>query len=162
VAEVTNLVEIELRRHDWSSLPVLSWKDDRSGRTADSLMGLLSAENDDDATRSYWKLENVVVVSGELFEAAPAVVSVLLAGLTTPLSTPAKRWVLELLFQLVAGESEQSAVERGHPDLGARCREAAREGLWLLYGHVGGPYDDEVRQILERIDRGLGRLEALN
>ncbi|NUT52907.1 MAG: hypothetical protein HOV94_37315 [Saccharothrix sp.] len=137
------------------------WKDDRAAQTGDSLAGLLSAREEDEATGFYWKLENVVVVQGQLFEAAPAAVSVLLAGLAGPLSKAARGWALELLFQLVAGESDESAVERGNPDLGPRCRAVAREGLWLLYGLVGGPYDEEARQILERVDGDSGRLEAL-
>lgn len=159
---MTRLVEAELGRHDWSALPVMYWEEDRASRTGESLAGLLSAREEDEATGFYWKLENVVVVQGQLFEAAPAAVSVLLAGLAGPLSKPAGAWALELLFQLVAGESDESAVERGNPDLGPRCRAAAREGLWLLYGSLGGPYDEEARRILERVDGESGRLEALD
>ncbi|MDQ2587895.1 hypothetical protein [Saccharothrix yanglingensis] len=153
------LVDVELARHDWGSLPVAG---DRAAATPRSLVGLLSAHTEEDADRYYWRLENVVVVQGGLYEAAPAVVSVLLAGLAGRLSEPAEEWVLELLFQLVAGESSAEAVDRGHPDLGDRCRRVAREGLWLLYSELGGPRGRAVRAVLERVDEVSDRLTALD
>lgn len=151
------LVDVELARHEWLSLPVAG---DRAEATPRSLVGLLSAHTEEDAERYYWRLENVVVIQSQLYEAAPAVVSVLLAGLAGKLSKPAKEWVLELLFQLVAGESSVEAVDRGHPDLGDRCRLVAREGLWLLYSELDGPYGQAVRAVLKRIDEESGRLAA--
>ncbi|ACU37050.1 hypothetical protein [Actinosynnema mirum] len=132
----TPLVEFELGRHDWSSLAVISPKEEWRRSTPVSLAGLLSALSEEEAERYYWQLENRIVVSGYLFEAAPPAVPVLLAGLAGSLSEPAKGWVLELLYQLVAGQTDPKAVERGSGDLGAECRALAREGLWLL-GRVG-------------------------
>jgi hypothetical protein len=55
-----------------------------------ALRGLLTATNRDEQQRYYWQLENVVVVQGNLFEAAVPVASVLCAALLDEL-TPAAR-----------------------------------------------------------------------
>ncbi|GAA2687808.1 MULTISPECIES: hypothetical protein [Actinosynnema] len=157
----TPLVEFELDRHDWASLAVISPKEEWRRNTPVSLAGLLSALSEEEAEKCYWQLENRIVVSGYLFEAAPAAVPVLLAGLAGPLSEPAKGWVLELLFQLVAGQTDPEAVERGSGDLGAECRALAREGLWLLYRDLGHQFDGQVRAILEILDGDSGRVGAV-
>ena len=123
---MSSLASLELDRHDWNQLQVMG---DRSDRVPGSLRGLVFAMDEDEATLYYWELENTVVVQGQLFEAAPAVVSVLLAALAEGVSSEAIGWVLELLFQLVSGDSDVEAVERGNGSLGDACRNKAREGL---------------------------------
>jgi hypothetical protein len=89
---VSKLAMMEIDRHDWSLLLVLG---DRSYRVPDSLRKLTSAEDEDRAEGFSWELENVVVVQRQLYEAAPSVVSVLMASLVDG----AHGWVLDLLPQ---------------------------------------------------------------
>ena len=153
-----DLAKREISRVDWSLLPVMG---DRSSSVPTSLIGLLEARSEDEAEKFYWKLENVVVVQGQLFEAAPATVSVLLAALAEGVSSVVKAHVLELIFQLVAGESEEDAVARGNAALGDECRVRAREGIWTLYSELVGEHHRAVRDILARIDQDESRLTAL-
>jgi hypothetical protein len=125
-----SLAAIELERHDWASFRVA---DGRPLDVPEYLRGLISSTTTDDAEAHYWGLENEVVVQGRLFNSAVPVVPVILAALTEPMSRPARVWLLELLFQIVNGESHETEVEHGNPDLGERCREHARQGMWVLY-----------------------------
>lgn len=59
-----------------------------------------------------------------------AAVPVLLSALLDESPSPVRIRILELLFQIVSGEA--------HPDednkqLGDKCRQRGREGLWVLY-----------------------------
>lgn len=154
---MNGLARREVDRVDWSALPVMG---DRSSEVPASLAGLIGATTREEAKSFYWRLENVVVVQGQLFEAAPAVVSVLMAALSEGVPKPAKLDVLELLFQLVSGESDREARARGNEALGDQCRERAREGLWTLYGEFGGEYEPEARDILGRIETNPDRLAS--
>lgn len=152
---MSDLAMVEIDRYDWSLFPVLG---DRSTRVPDSLRKLISAEDEDKAEGFYWELENVVVVQGQLYEAAPPVVAVLMASLVDGVPEGAYGWVLELLLQCVAGESDEEAVERGNPHLGDDCRARAREGLWILYRQLRGRYKDSVKAILDIIEPDESRL----
>ncbi|MFC4080142.1 hypothetical protein [Amycolatopsis samaneae] len=158
IGAVAVLAREEIRRTDWESLPVMG---DRSKRVPGSIAGLLLATSNAEAERYYWELENCVVVQGQLFEAAPAVVPVLLAALVEGVSPAAKPHVLELLFQLVAGEADEEAAARGNPKLGDECRARAREGLWILYGELGGKFDYAARDILDRVEVDRDRFSRL-
>ena len=78
---MNGLARREVERVDWPALPVMG---DRSSEVPASLVGLLGAKSREEAKSFYWRLENVVVVQGQLFEAAPAVVSVLMAAAPVP------------------------------------------------------------------------------
>ncbi|GAA0648927.1 hypothetical protein GCM10010174_85500 [Kutzneria viridogrisea] len=150
-----SLAAIEIERYDWDSMPVMG---DRSEQVPLNLFGLIAADSESAVEEFYWGLENVVVVQGQLFEAAPAVVSVLLASLVGELSPSARRMILELLFQLVSGESDEEAIERGNPELGAACREQARLGISVLYSELYGHFSVAARDILEVVEVDKGRL----
>ncbi|MFL6073305.1 MAG: hypothetical protein ACJ73S_07925 [Mycobacteriales bacterium] len=127
----------------------------------ESLRGLILASDEEEAAQYYWQLENVVVVQGQLFEAAPAAVSVIMAALADELSSASRGWCLELLFQLVSGESNQEAVGRGNLDLGERCRANAREGLWLLYAEMArGKFDGAAQQVIQVLEHDKDRFNA--
>ncbi|GIH73044.1 hypothetical protein [Sphaerimonospora thailandensis] len=149
-----NIVRAELGRHNWGSLRAMGGEADR---VPESILTLLSSETEDDAWAAYWELENCVVVQGQLFEASQYVVPVLLAALVGEISQVARKAVLELLFQLVSGESDTEEVERGNSDLGSICRQNAREGIWVIYRELCSGHYDLARDILEMIDRDRDR-----
>ncbi|WP_440101737.1 hypothetical protein [Streptosporangium sp. H16] len=149
------MARIELGRHDWKSLRVMGGK---ATRVPESLLALISSETEDDAWAAYWELENHVVVQGQLFEASQHVVPVLLAALVGEIPQIARKFILELLLQLVSGESDTEEIERGNPDLGPICRQNAREGIWIIYRELCSGHHDLSRDILELIDRDGGRL----
>lgn len=126
-----SMVEIELSRHDWASLPA-------SGGNADgvptAVRGLLAAVDGEEARKFYWQLDNRVVVQGQLFESAVHLVPVLCAALTQELHPAARHWVLELLFQTTGDEPDDGGIEPG--SLADRSRAAAREGIWLFYDEL--------------------------
>lgn len=148
----------EIARHDWARLAVMSG---RPGDVAAALTGLIEATSADDAELHYWELEGFIVVQGQLFEAAPPAVSVLVAALSGTVDERARDFVVELLFQLVAGEAHEEVVARGHADLGDQCRARAREGLWTLYRNYFGACKLQVGDILERIETDRARWAAL-
>jgi hypothetical protein len=94
---------------------------------------LIAAETDDDALRSYWELDNRVVVQGQLFEAAVELIPALLVGLSANLKEPARYWLMELVLQIADGESHSSEPD---PNLGDAARGALREGLWVIYAQM--------------------------
>ncbi|MCG8917725.1 hypothetical protein L6E12_18250 [Actinokineospora sp. PR83] len=154
--DVNGLVGLEIRKQPWAQLPVMAGNDPE--QVPVSLVGLLSAVTEDEAERFHWQLEGVVVLSGGLYEAAPAAVPVLLAGLVGNPDRCARKWVNELLFQIVAAESNPEAEDRGHPDLGDRARAAASEGRWFLHHGLRRHWKRAAHLILSRLEPN--RVEA--
>ncbi|MFD8802665.1 hypothetical protein [Streptomyces atroolivaceus] len=151
------LAEVEIARIRWEDFRTLG---NRSGGIPGTLRSLLAAADENEAMAAYWDLENVVVVQGQLHSAALPTVSVLLAGLLGDLSPDARDLVLELLQQIVMGESDENEAALGNTDLGDRCREAARSGLWLVYRELGTRRRETAEAILERIENEKPRLAA--
>ncbi|GGY94259.1 hypothetical protein CP967_07270 [Streptomyces nitrosporeus] len=151
------LAEVEIARTRWEDFRTLGA---RADGVPDALRRLLAAGGEDEAMGAYWDLENVVVVQGQLHSAALPTVSVLLAGLLDELSADARDLVLELLQQIVMGESDRDEAALGNTDLGDRCREAARAGLWLVYRELGTRRRETAEAILERIEDDKPRLAA--
>ncbi|CAM5635829.1 hypothetical protein AB0H45_09235 [Streptomyces atroolivaceus] len=151
------LAEVEIARIRWEDFRTLG---NRSGGIPGTLRSLLAAADENEAMAAYWDLENVVVVQGQLHSAALPTVSVLLAGLLGDLSPDARDLVLELLQQIVMGESDENEAALGNTDLGDRCREAARTGLWLVYRELGTRRRETAEAILERIENEKPRLAA--
>ncbi|MFD4278948.1 hypothetical protein R2B67_08585 [Streptomyces cyaneofuscatus] len=152
-----NLAEVEIGRWAWEEFRTMG---DRSAGVPDALRHLMAASDEDEAMAAYWDLENVVVVQGQLHSAALPTVSVLLAGLLDDLSADARDLVLELLQQIVMGEADRDEVALGNTELGARCREAARTGLWLVYRELGTRRRETAEAILERIEDDKPRIAA--
>lgn len=154
------LVECEILQYNWSAMMEISGP---ATEIPQAIRELLDASCPDEAAKAYWKLENHVVVQGSLFEAAVCTVSVICASLAYG-SRP--KWVmielLELLFQIVCGESHADEVARGLGDLGERCRTEASKSLWILYGlYQEGEHSQAVREIIEQIDGSPKRLTTL-
>ena len=152
------LAEIERARWDWARLRQATG---HAGHVPDSIRAMLKAGTPDELDERYWELENHVVIQGRLFQAAPPVVSVLMASLSC-----AERpdWVrvglLDLLFQLVIGTSHESEIANGAHLLGPTCKKAARHGLWVLYRELVEGERDAAKDVLNQIEEDRDRLAA--
>src|SRR5262245_29410747 len=137
--DLDHAVALELGSWEWPQLRII---DRDAAHVPDALRDLLQCETADEAEAAYWRIENSVVVQGQVFSAAPATVSTLVAALS---SGTLPRWVtisaLELIFWMVnSGPHEGEAA-----DLTERCCAAAREGLWLFYRLMAGDHRDAAR-----------------
>ncbi|MET8161228.1 hypothetical protein ABZT47_33135 [Sphaerisporangium sp. NPDC005289] len=151
--------EVELNRHRWADLRVC---EGRASAVPEAARGLMAAKSADEAEQYYWQLENRVVVQGQLYNSAPPLVSVLTAALLDELERPAKIGILDLLYQIVSGESHPDEVGAGNPDLGWRCRHKAREGIWVFYRELLIGESAAAWDVLEVIDEDAERLAAFS
>ena len=93
-----------------------------------------------------------------MFDASVFLVSALVAALVDPRPRHVRIAVLDLLFQIVCGEPHEEEIARGNHDLTERCREAARQGLWILYRELLTGERDAARDVLEVIEHDSARL----
>jgi len=133
---------------NWQALEV------SGGRTADdlpaALLALFRSTTDAEAEQVWWKsFENKVFAQNTIYGAAEATINVLLAALADERPQHVRGRILELLFFLLNGGSDDD------PTLAERCREQARQGLWLLAqeARVASELDrDRVLDVIECID----------
>jgi hypothetical protein len=138
---VNLLAELWLNQVDWGSLRACV------GTAEDvpaAVRQLAAAITPEESNAAYWRLDNHVVVQGNLFEAGPPLVPVLLALLAGELSPAARSDTVELLVQLCSYGSHESEVEAGNPNLEEVSRTHLHEGKWLIYRLLLDA-DDEVR-----------------
>lgn len=153
------LVESELERLEWAQLREVNGP---ATRVPGALRELLSARSADEVNRAYWKLENHVVVQGQLFQAALYVVPVLIAALVDgerPLCV--RIGMTELLFQILNGKPHPDEIARGLGDLTERCRNAALHGLWIFYRELLGENRAGAKEVLELLEGDTSRLTFL-
>lgn len=120
----------------------LRWNDFGSaGDAADvpaALDALVAATSDDEAEAAYWRLDNVVVLQGSVYEAAvavlPAIVRTLVAG-----PEIARRWCLELLLQIAGGWTDPAEAERTSRDLAEEARDALRPLVSIVLAFTNDP-----------------------
>jgi len=116
----------ELERFDWGSL--------RSVRSAAAVPGaieaLRTADTDDVAKEAYWRIDNEVVVQGELFEAAIATACCLVAALgsCTEASRALALWSYSISLRRVPLTPARSRAARTNCTFfaAARCCERQR------------------------------------
>jgi hypothetical protein len=94
---------------------------------------LILARDEEAADNAYWRIDNHVVVQGQLFESALPLTPILLALLAGELEEIVRPRVLELLMQIVLGKSAESELICGNHNLGDLCKLAVSKGLWLYY-----------------------------
>jgi hypothetical protein len=124
-----NLVDMHLDAVDWNALRAMA----SAAAVPDAVRALVAAGSEHDADAAYWRLDNNVVVQGQLFESALPLVPVLLAALAGPVAEPARVRLADLLVEIASGTPDESERERGNGGLGRACRAAVAEGLWLVY-----------------------------
>lgn len=119
-----------------------------SGSGADlprAFADLAVATTPEGARAAYWRIDNEVVVQGELHEAALPALAVLLSMAATTPPDPVRRAVAELIQQIACGQARASEVELGNVDLAARCRALTGQATWLCYGWLADG-DSQVRE----------------
>jgi hypothetical protein len=142
------LVEMELNRWDWSNIMMCGGP---ATNIPLAIRELLSAETGDEAEEAYWKLENFIVVQGNIFEAAAYSIPVLMAALVkTDRPGPVQVSLFELLYQILGGEVHADEIARGMHDLKERCVASARVGLWVLYPYYQA-FQGDLRRYLKCI-----------
>jgi hypothetical protein len=154
-----SLAMIELGRHNWETFGVA---DGRPRDVPEYLEGLIESQTKADAEGYYWGLENEVVIQGQLYNSAVPVVSVILAALADDSSSNvARSWLLELLLQIVSGESISDEISLGNPDLGDQCRAAASTGLWILYRELHKGDARAAKAVLDVLEPSGDRATAI-
>jgi hypothetical protein len=150
------LAEAELGRWDWAALREA---DGNATLIPVALREMLASTSPEEVEPAYWRIENHVVVQGQLYQAAVQVAGVILAALAC---VDRPRWVrvslLELLFQIVNGSPHESEVAVGFGDLAEACRAAARQGLWVLYRELLDGERAAAKEILEVVEVESDRL----
>jgi hypothetical protein len=158
---VSSAVSVELSRHDWGSLATVEGTAD--GVPA-AVAALVAATTREEAKHLYSEssLDNVVVVQGNLFQAAVPLVSVLCAALADELPVAAHQQVLRLIAEIVRGDTHYSEVEAGRPDLAEQAQERARAALWMFYRELLHGVEDNAEyaeEILDYVETDRARYE---
>jgi hypothetical protein len=109
-----------------------------------AFLGLVLSRSETEAEQHYWELDNGIVRQGALFEAAGQLAPAILGALELPLSHPARFWLVELLTELVLGETDPSETARG-VDVRAIVRDLVRGRLPMIVGLLQDP-DARVRK----------------
>jgi hypothetical protein len=142
---------------DWAALRT----DSGSGAGLPQAFDDLSrASSESAANKAYWKIDNEVIVQGELYEAAVPALEVLLSLAPATLPGPARRSVAELIQQIAFGQPHSSEIELGNADIVDRCMSLASEAIWIFYGWLGDA-DGDVRECalltLQKVETNEGR-----
>lgn len=131
---------------DWPSYRVATGP---AATLGGALHGLLSSGNVDEASAAWSDIEEHVFSQGTIYSAAEPTVSVMLAALIEDQPSWRSGRILDLLFYIVRGFSATDSSLQG------RCRDRAREGLWLLVRwaltHEGWARDNAL-EVIEVID----------
>mgnify|MGYP007068388927 CR=1 FL=1 len=154
---VFSIAEYEIARWPWERLREACGSAEQIPL---ALIEMLNSQTPEAADSAYWKLENHVVVQGQLFEAAEFVVSALMASLLEERPLHVRVSVLELLFQIVSGEPHEDEIRLGNIDLAKKCQAKALEGLWLLYHELLFGLREAAQEILEVIEKEPARLRS--
>jgi hypothetical protein len=125
----------EMDRFDWGKLHAKG----SSARVPDALVELASASTEEQADAAYWRIDNVVVVQGTLYEAAVPTTACLVA-LLPKCNNVVRERVLELLVQLGSGESAPNV----DVDVAAECRREILLG-YCEYAHLLESGEDRER-----------------
>jgi hypothetical protein len=141
-----DLGEAAIRSVDWARFRTSEGKATQFG---DVLVQLLRGRDAAEAEEVWRRIENVVFSQDMIFSAAEPTIDAMLAALVQDRPVHVKASVIDLLFHLLHGGSDED------PDLSRRCRERALRGTWLLVREAAtGPewVRDPVLEILDLVD----------
>jgi hypothetical protein len=105
----------------------------------EAIKALLNAATEEQAESAYWRLDNRVVVQGQLFESAQWVIAPLLLGLVSNRPGFVRQNVANLLVEIAVGEPDETELSVGNELLGAQCRAELKGGLWVIYALLDDP-----------------------
>lgn len=153
------IVERLIAQVDWKSLRSATGS---SAFVPGAVGDLLGSSSRGEAEESYWKLDNDVVVQGQLFESARWVIQPLLVALGQPRPTFVREQIANLLVEVAFGEPhERELAAGGDPQLAERCVDELRSGIAILYGVLDDPAP-MLRlgglDLLDAAERDRGRL----
>jgi hypothetical protein len=138
---------------NWHALEIIQ------GRTADdlpaALLALFRCTTEDEARQAWWRLENRVFAQNTLYGAAEQTMYVVMAALADDRPRLVRNWIIELVRFMLNGESDDD------PTLAERCRDQARQGLWLLAQEArvtSGLVREPVLEVMEIIDPQRAKL----
>jgi hypothetical protein len=139
---VNSVAERIIEEVDWESYRVAMGPATTLGA---ALRALLCSANVEEASAAWNEIEEHVFSQGTIYSAAEPTVSVMLAALMEDQPTWRSGRILDLLFFVVSGASATDSSLQG------RCRDRAREGLWLLarlaLDHEGWARDNALEVI---------------
>ena len=140
-----NLAEQQLDAIPWTKLRA-------GGGSAEDVAGylrqLLFSSDADVVRQAYRSIENPVTAQGHLFPCAPAVVSVIAAGLAdASISRANLAPALDLVGLVVGSEADASEVALGWGDLRARCQRELLRSYWSLVRVASTPDQDEASKV---------------
>jgi len=156
------IVERLVERIDWHALRSATGQ---SGFVPGAVSELLGAATATEAEDAYWKLDNDVVVQGQMFESALWLVHPLLVALCLPRPAFVREQIANLLVEIgCATPHERELAAGGDPLLAARCADELRAGIATFYGLL----DDPVPMLrlggldlLDVTERDRGRLRVV-
>lgn len=151
-----SIAELEIRRIPWH---ILRESSGFANQIPIALLDMLDSSTADQAQEAYWRLENHVVVQGQLFQVAAAVTSVFISSLLNERENHVKIGVLELLLQIVLAVPHREEIKLGNFELGENCKDKAREGSWLLYGELIAGEKAAAYEILKVIEQNKSKLD---
>lgn len=144
----------ELRVVEWAGLRVSHGS---AISVPNTLMRLSKSPNIEAGWAEYWNLDNSVIVQGNLFNAAEAVIPFAIE-LAIEHTDHVRTLALELLIQIAGGATHPTELSFGDNDLDVRCRTAISKGLAFFYTLLGSS-SEEVR---DRVVELIGLVEDNN
>jgi hypothetical protein len=141
-----DLSEAFIRWVDWSRYRISAGN---AAGFGDTLLRLIRAGTPDES-REVWKsIENSVFAQDTIFSAAEPTIDAILAALAGDRPRHVKITLLDLMFLLLNGDSDEDH------DLRERCHARALRGIWLLVREAAGaegPIRDAVFETMDLID----------
>lgn len=144
------LVDNELSSRSWGDIRCIYGGAENIPR---AVKQLLFAETAKDAEDVYWKLENVIVVQGQVYQAAEYVMPVLIRALNYDVPGYVKISIYELIFQIINGIPHSDECLIGNENIIERYIGIARESLWIYYKDFLNGNKEMAGEILDIIDK---------
>lgn len=156
---MNSLIEYQIRSVNWKEYHCIRGE---ASDVPDALVALMEAKTSEEVDDAYWRLENIVVVSGQLYTACIPVVDVILSALAAnEISPNSKASFLELLFQIINGVTDEDEQKLGIQGIEIECLKRAQRGLWLFYRDRSTADAEAIGEILSLIDDDTNRLETV-
>ncbi len=142
------------------NLPLKTWKEIKTahGTAAHIPTALWGLTSSDPGTRekAYWNIDNVVVLQGDLYEAAYYIIEPLIYMLESD-TTPDKRLVTEILIEIALGwapDDHTITINKAPHPLETSCKtllQSYREDLIRLVQKENPPTQDKIKELIEYI-----------